>query len=553
METKIFLESLLGYIPEDQYALIWTLRGSTKKSRFVSLEGLEGAVEYIEQAKKEHDVYVGVGLSPEDFGEYKRCPQQKISGIMGLWLDVDIADPVHKKPNLPPDEESAKRFIDSLGITPTFIIHSGHGYQVWWLFKEPWIFEKEGEREEAMDLSLRWLTTVRLQAKKKGWDVDSTQDLSRVMRIPGTYNRKKEPKEVRVIMHEEGLRYDPAEFEPFISEGAAKSVEDGADLSNVDFEGMEFTLNPRATPPFDKFEALCGIEPKVKDSWERSRKELQDQSASSYDISLANFAVMAEWTDQEIVDLLIASRRKHGDDLKLRADYYGRTIAKARANIARIKAEKNICELSCSDEMDIPDEESREERRKTLLGTVSALFGVNIQKITKYLSDPPQYRLSTQAGSILLGDVSNLIGQANLRNKVASATGRYIPKMKGDKWDQIAQALLDVCVEEDVGSESTDRGMVESWLGEYLEERRPIEHIEEAVEQKSPFVKDGEVYIFASDLRKWLSVTRGEKIPSKSLGTFLRSADCVPEVVGVMIDEKRTTRSVWKISSELVG
>ena len=32
----------------------------------------------------------------------------------------------------------------------------------------------------------------------------------------------------------------------------------------------------------------------------------------------------------EIVDLLIASRRRHCDDLKLRLDYYERTLARAR-------------------------------------------------------------------------------------------------------------------------------------------------------------------------------------------------------------------------------
>ena len=54
---------------------------------------------------------------------------------------------------------------------------------------------------------------------------------------------------------------------------------------------------------------------KFKRSWEHRRPDMQDPSASGYDQSLANIALAAGWSDQEIANLMIAHRRKYGEDL----------------------------------------------------------------------------------------------------------------------------------------------------------------------------------------------------------------------------------------------
>ena len=77
-------------------------------------------------------------------------------------------------------------------------------------------------------------------------------------------------------------------------------------------------------------ETLLKLDPKFRKTWEKNRPDLTDQSASSYDMAMANAAVRAEWPDQEIVNLLIAFRRTHGFDLKLRENYYAITIRKAK-------------------------------------------------------------------------------------------------------------------------------------------------------------------------------------------------------------------------------
>ncbi len=48
--------------------------------------------------------------------------------------------------------------------------------------------------------------------------MDGTQDLSRVLRIPGTYNYKLEPVEMRVLRANEDRRYNPQDLEPCLIE-----------------------------------------------------------------------------------------------------------------------------------------------------------------------------------------------------------------------------------------------------------------------------------------------------------------------------------------------
>lgn len=103
--------------------------------------------------------------------------------------------------------------------------------------------------------------------------------------------------------------------------------------------GWPVRLRWDAQPPDDRFELLALIEPRFERSYRRKRPDLLDQSDSAYDFSLAVFAFNAGWTAQEVTDLLIASRRQHGDISKpgkaLRRDYMERTLLRAALAVAR--------------------------------------------------------------------------------------------------------------------------------------------------------------------------------------------------------------------------
>jgi len=206
------------------------------------------------------------------------------------------------------------------------IVHSGHGLQCWWCFKEPWILENENERRIAAETLHGWNKIGLEQAQTFDWELDMIFDLTRVFRVAGSINHKdsKKLKPVKILKLEPTIAYDPSHFEDFMRPLEKKvSIVPG---------GTGILLHSDLEPPAAKFQALCANLKKFAESWTRTRSDfINDTSGSAYGMSLASYAAQAEWSDQEIVSLLIANRRLHGDDLKLNnRSYYENTLAKAR-------------------------------------------------------------------------------------------------------------------------------------------------------------------------------------------------------------------------------
>lgn len=96
---------------------------------------------------------------------------------------------------------------------------------------------------------------------------------------------------------------------------------------------VDVAPNPTAEVPANKLQLLLESKPQFRATWERRRLDLKDQSASSYDLSLASIAASAGWSDGEIAALIYQWRLKHNEDRAkaLRTDYINRTISKARS------------------------------------------------------------------------------------------------------------------------------------------------------------------------------------------------------------------------------
>lgn len=290
------------------HLLLWRL--PSKRSEWVQ-EVTSNTIARIEQWAESEDVYAGCGLRNTNLGPTRRGERADVVAIPGLWIDADYSGNSgdHKKPNLPPTEADARKLLEEMGLPPSAIVHSGHGLQAWWLFREPWVFEDDADRDKAERLTKAWCDTFRAKAQARGWDADQVGDLPRVMRLPGTWNRKGAPVQTRLLSLTEA-RYNPDDFEAYLS--AAPLLK-----RTIPSQPWTFELHADAEPPAEKFLLLCEIDLKFRMSWAHQRTDLQDQSASSYDLSLASRALAAGWNVQEIVNLLIAHRRKHGADLKL--------------------------------------------------------------------------------------------------------------------------------------------------------------------------------------------------------------------------------------------
>jgi len=550
MDTALFLSTFLADKPHDAYALIWTF--ADKQSHWY--RDVTAIARDVPQWAG--DVYIGMGLSPKDFGATDRCKEADIMGIMGLWADLDIGSIGHKKGNLPQTWDEAASLLDAIPLAPTMLVASGGGIHVYWLFTEPWIFTIDEDRAAAKKLETALTYALRDRAQTQGWDVDSTQDLARVLRLPGTYNHKHTPPALcELRLCEPARRYTRDEVRAAIPEAVQVKAKKKATREKNSTASVP-SFNPNAQPPIEKLEKLQE-NPKFKRTWNRQRHDLQDQSASSYCQCVAVFAVQAGWTDQEAINLIITWRRKHGEPAK-DAAWYARQINDAHAKISETSAKANEKTEQAHRQAEIheildgydADEELTDDRRAEIIDMLSRLFHIEITRITKYRLDPPLYRLELEHETIILGDVTKLITQSAFRAKMAAAAGHLIPKFSSLQWEKAATMLLHACTDERI-DEATDAGQVSEWLDQYLEQRTICEDANEAAPKRQPFTHNDGLYFYLDDFITWLRLKSMSLIETKDLAVKLKIGGCANETLNVAINGKRTTRYCWKIPPAL--
>jgi hypothetical protein len=129
-------------------------------------------------------IWYGVAPRHRDLGPTRRGGANDCTTIPALWADIDIAGPGHAAEDLPTDRAAAWALIRSFPLRPTVVVDTGGGLQPYWVLDEP------ATAAEAIDLLPRWGATWAELGRRQGVHVDNVFDLARIMRLPGTYNRK---------------------------------------------------------------------------------------------------------------------------------------------------------------------------------------------------------------------------------------------------------------------------------------------------------------------------------------------------------------------------
>lgn len=548
-----FLDALFGYKDDDHHILIWT-RPDKKTRTFIDINA---ANEYVETVKDDHDVYFGLGLGAEPLPSNRRYTHDQIVGLPGFWCDLDFGANVHDKKKRPPTPSDARGLLDAIPQRPTMMVLTGHGFHVYWLFNEIWLLETEEERNLAADLLRRIQAPIQAAAKTKGWAIDSTHDLPRVLRIPGTFNHKdRPPLPVEVVEYEIKRRYNPPlDFEelPLFASSAERKPAQNALES---FRGVEFTSTLTET----RLKYFLGIEPRIMLSWERARRDLADQSPSSYHMSLASFAAQAGWKDEDIKSLLVEFNRKHSIPLekllstKPRVQgqtYLAHTIERAReaakgGNFGPL--EEAVAALGTED--------ATPESVATAKQAVSDAIGLPVLRVICLNQDPPTYQLVVEQGgqprTIKVGGISNLIEPNKLKRAILEGTNpaHLMPYFKPKDWRLTERALVGLIEREDVCEEATDEGQTRVWLEEYCRVQTilddSLDNLEAALLEKAPW-RDahGLVHISADSLLTYLARGKHENLSSRELQARLRLVGCHQEKQNIEVQNRRTTLRSW--------
>ena len=442
------------------------------------------------------------------------------------------------------DDSDLQKYLDRLPAKPGYILKTSSDCYQAFLFPD-----RPLTREEAYPIALHLQDLLS--------DCDScTQDLSHVWRIPGLLNwpnkkkvdegRPAEPQLIEVVQSWTGERFDPdsLNLEPKIKTLRPKKL----------------VFSETAAPPMRKFMMLSQTVPEFQASWDVKRdfkKKDGSPNPNAYDLSLCDYACLAGWSDQEMLDLMIGFRRENKFDPKLNnRQYFFRTIARARKEMVQKTADQD---LELADDLRGSNHEPA-DLKKIALKAASDKIGINIIRINRYIQDNPCFVLVTDIGEVTLNNIKHLIRPGLLQERIAADLGFYIKYVK-KTWPSIAQSLLDACTDVPVSPDSMLKGRIKEWITEYLEGKPELEvnHVFAGTNYLGkPFVYKKHWYIQPNSFLLNYVRFRDWRMDPQKLRVELKRCECESKPVNIKTEDqldktksKWINRNFWRVPHEI--
>lgn len=208
-QTLQFLGALFAQRPAGTVVAVVQLPNAATAHGYSALEPV------VDRVLGRAECYVAACALARGPGRGKRTAELA-AYLPGAWVDLDVNGSPVRGSDEPvsghaPSWEAAVEAAFALAW-PTFAVASGYGLQPWWLLEDGgYAMHNAAEQERGRRL-VHGLQ--RRLAYDAGWKVDSTADLARVMRVPGTVNDKDPARPVPVrLLDCAGPRYSLEQLE----------------------------------------------------------------------------------------------------------------------------------------------------------------------------------------------------------------------------------------------------------------------------------------------------------------------------------------------------
>lgn len=147
-------------------------------------------------------------VSPlRDFPEEGRGRKYDPGIVPVFWLDIDLSTKESTTKSYPTDQQ-AQEILSKLP-PPSAVINSGRGYYPLWKFTSPLPSQSPETQQLLVDLH----NAVLPHWTSQGLDLDQVCDVSRVLRLPGSYNSKyPEIPQITVNYHPDSPSYTPEQL-----------------------------------------------------------------------------------------------------------------------------------------------------------------------------------------------------------------------------------------------------------------------------------------------------------------------------------------------------
>ena len=530
-------------------------------------------------------------------------------------IDVKNDVSAHKKENLVPDVETALAMFREafVGMKPSYVVDSGFGVHIYCLMHDIIVFREAIDVYNHQLALERAHQRMREVMDKHGYALDSVQDITRILRPVGTINHKGGGQKAVTVIRRSAERYTMNEWmkhcpkneelngemptltkiEKAILMFGTTEENQAHLLATQEVENKlkkkKATSKGRAAQQLEEEEAARAeakrearrgpraimTEVKIDLNVERptelinamiassnafardfGRKDLatrKDSSPSSYDMSIANACKNAGLSDQETADIIVVFHREHysttnrdwGKKL-LRPDYIPNTITRAKRQFQSVKAQSTLAAAPIDKTID-------PEKIKENIEIISEALGVDIEEIVKYQGDASQYDLITREfGTVRVPSTEKLITYRHFKTILADRTGVIIPPMKAEKWEPIAQAILNTATVRKVhGIDSC--AIVADYVRASFARANNVDAWKTAHINKTPFIKESRYFVFCESLFDMMRLDGRIMSMAEVAAALMRIGCSNTKRNFIGANEARQQAWVWRVPKEIVN
>lgn len=195
--TECHLWTTTHRLPDGMVVPLVTFNGGrVRVITTVDANSIGAAIDAVRDVRDGHQIYAGIYAVEVDtmrriIAEGRRGTEAEVAAIHSVIGDVDIAGDRHKaNKNYPHDIAEASAVLDGVGIDWSIVIHTGGGLAGWGVLAAPLVIIDDDTRAHVRTVLGLFANGIDAAAGRIGREVDHLADLTRVMRLAGTYNLK---------------------------------------------------------------------------------------------------------------------------------------------------------------------------------------------------------------------------------------------------------------------------------------------------------------------------------------------------------------------------
>lgn len=275
MDREMLEKFFNTLFPEGEYFVEFRYKTQKGiKQKFIHRNILPQAINELienEQTIKSFEMWFGVCPRKDKVGT-----KQAIDTVNCLWTDIDDIE-----------QDKINELLKDFPF-PNIIVNTGGGIHLYWLLEEPFKISSEQD--------LNYIESI-LKGISTALGGDKTHDITRILRIPETYNNKySPPRKVIITSFDTSFKYKLSDFEKY-----KDAIEQQKQTSVVVEKRVEVNIDDYATElPFWVVDA-------IKNGW---TPESKYKTRSEMDFAVMISLVYHNFTDEMIYSIFTDPRYK---------------------------------------------------------------------------------------------------------------------------------------------------------------------------------------------------------------------------------------------------